>query len=262
MRQSAPPAAPFNPAAVNPVPAPPALALLAAVDAETGELRSALEQATSIEIGRKPAALGQLDGRPVVLFPTGMGKGNAAHALTALLETRAVSGVIGFGIGGAYPASGAEVGEVALATEAVYGDEGAETPGGWIDTEAIGIPLLARAGRTCFNRFPLDAARVSAARAALRAAGIRAHVGPFVTVSRCSGTDELGREMAARWDAVCEGMEGAALAHVAALYDVPFLEIRGISNHVEDRVPARWRIAEAAAAAQRAVRVVAAAWTP
>jgi futalosine hydrolase len=51
------------------------------------------------------------------------------------------------------------------------------------------------------------------------------------------------------------------VAHVCAIYGVASLELRGVSNHVEDRDMGRWRIPEAAAAAQGAVRVVAAAWT-
>jgi futalosine hydrolase len=45
-------------------------------------------------------------------------------------------------------------------------------------------------------------------------------------------------------------MEGAAAAHVCALHDIPFLEVRGISNLVEDRDRSKWRITEAAEAAQ------------
>jgi futalosine hydrolase len=37
---------------------------------------------------------------------------------------------------------------------------------------------------------------------------------------------------------------------VCALHDVPFLEVRGISNLVEDRDREKWRIKEAADAAQ------------
>ena len=85
--------------------------------------------------------------------------------------------------------------------------------------------------------------------------------GPFVTVSCCSGTAALGTAMAERFPgALCEGMEGAALAHVAAIYQVPLLELRAVSNLVEDRDMSRWRIREAAETAQQAVRIVVRAW--
>jgi futalosine hydrolase len=239
---------------------PSPLALLCAVPAEGAELRAALADARDAEVGRKPATEGTLDGVRVLLLPVGMGKTNAAHAATALLETRAVRGAVGFGIAGAYAGAGLAVGDVALASEAVYADEGVETPGGWLSTEGIGIPLLERGGAQRFNHFPLDAARVERARAALEAAGVRVRVGPALTVSTCSGTAARGAELARRFGALTEGMEGAALAHVCALYGVPFLEVRGISNAVEDRDLSTWRIADAAAAAQRAVRVLVAAW--
>ena len=82
------------------------------------------------------------------------------------------------------------------------------------------------------------------------AQGLRS--GPFVTVQESSGTTELGNERARRFAAICENMEGAAGAHVCRLFDVPFLEIRGISNMVEDRRTERWEIPRAAGVAQEA----------
>ncbi|HET6762462.1 MAG TPA: futalosine hydrolase, partial [Longimicrobiaceae bacterium] len=234
--------------------------LLCAVEAECAGLRDALEGAQEVEIGRKAAWEGTLDGAPVILLPGGMGKVNAAQATTALLETRRVHGVLGFGIGGAYPGSALEVGDVALATSAVYGDEGVDAPGGWMSTEGIGIPLLEMDGVRTFNEFVLDTGLVEWARAALESAGVRARTGPFVTISACSGTAARGEEMARRFGALCEGMEGAAAAHVCALYRVPFLEVRAVSNAVEDRDLTRWKIRDASLAAQKAARVLAAAW--
>ena len=237
------------------------LALVCSVPLECERLRAALLHARETRIGRKPAWTGRLDGTGVVLLPSGMGKTNAAHALTALLETHEVRGAVGFGIGGAYAGAGLAVGGVALATAAVYGDEGVQAPDGWMSTEGIGIPLWQQGEARRFNTFALDAARVERARAALAAAGYEVRTGPFVTLSTCSGTDALGREMEARFPgALCEGMEGAALAHVAAIYGVPFLELRAVSNLVEDRDMSRWRIREAAETAQEAVRVVVASW--
>lgn len=235
------------------------LALVCSVALEAAPLRRALEAPRDATVGRKAAVRGRLGGRPVVMLQGGMGKSNAAQALTALLETEPVAGVIGFGVGGAYAGAGVGVGALALATAEVYGDEGVEAPQGWISTEGIGIPLLQRGSDPVYNRFPLDPERVGAAQRLLEGDAPLA-VGPFVTVSACSGTARRGAVLAERFGAVCESMEGAAYAHISALYEVPFLEIRGISNLVEDRDLARWRLADAAAAAARGVERVVQGW--
>jgi len=235
------------------------IALICSVPLECRRLVDGLAHAAEVEIGRKPAWTGVLDGAPVIVFPAGMGKTNAAHGLTALLETRQVRGTVGFGVAGAYDGSGLRVGDVALASRAIYGDEGVEAPGGWMGTEGIGIPLIDRGETRVFNEIALDSTLVRRAADALAAAGVHVRVGPFVTVSACSGTAARGAEIASRFGAMCEGMEGAALAHVAALYDAPFLELRAVSNRVEDRDLSRWRLADAAEAAQRAVRALVAA---
>lgn len=236
------------------------LGLIASVGLETEPLRKRLHDMRPLTVGRKPAWTGTLAGTPVILVAGGMGKTNASQALAALLETHPVRGVIGFGVGGAYPGSGLDVGGVAVATVEIYGDEGVEGPEGWVSTEAIGIPLVETAGGARFNELRLDEERVDAAERALSAAGVGFVSGPFVTVSACSGTLARGEALRARHDAICESMEGAACAHVAALYEVPFLEVRGISNLVEDRDLNRWKLGDAAEAAAGAVERIAAEW--
>jgi futalosine hydrolase len=235
------------------------LALVCSVPLESRQLRESLVSRLEMEVGRKTACFGVLSGAPVIVFAAGMGKVNAAHGLTALLERREVRGVVGFGVAGAYAGSGLEVGDVALASHCIYGDDGVEAPGGWLSTEGIGIPLLEQDGRPVYNQIALEPARVQRAADALEAAGVHARVGPFVTVSACSGTAARGAEVEARFGGIVEGMEGAALAHVAALYGCPFLEVRAVSNLVEDRDLTRWRLQDATTAAQRAVRALVAA---
>jgi futalosine hydrolase len=115
---------------------------------------------------------------------------------------------------------------------------------------AVGIPLVAaRDGRPeRFNYFPLDETLV--ARASRICGSLVTRTGPFLTLSIITGVQALGDELHERFGALCESMEGAAAAHVCALHDVPFLEVRGISNLVEDRDREKWRIKEAADAAQ------------
>ncbi len=232
--------------------------LICAVELEARPLIARIERLESFIVGRRSAYRGLLADREVVVIPGGMGKTNAAQSLTAVLERHRAAGVVGFGVGGAYVGAGPEPGEIALATAQYYGDEGVAAPDGWMSCEGIGIPLLESGGARRFNRFPVDDAGV------LRAMEILpgAMAGPFVTVSTCSGTADRGAELADRFAAICETMEGAAFAHVAALYDIPYLEVRGISNLVEDRDLSRWRLADAAEAAAGAVASVLEVWNP
>jgi futalosine hydrolase len=203
--------------------------------------------ATALEAAR-------LRSLPVPVVITGMGAVNAAHALTRHLLTQPrPSLVIQTGIGGAYVPSGVPVGATVLASEEVYGDVGVITPEGWLSAETIGIPLVppgpARPAR--FNHFPLDARLVECA--ATVCGPSVARPGRFLTLARVTGVRALGDQLYRRFGALCESMEGAAAAHVCTLHDVPFLEVRGISNLIEDRDRASWRVEEAADAAQEVV---------
>jgi futalosine hydrolase len=86
------------------------------------------------------------------------------------------------------------------------------------------------------------------------------HVGNFVTLSTCTGTTARARELEERYNGLCENMEGAAVAQVAALHGVPWLEVRGISNIVEDRDLKKWDVPKAAGEVQLAVRHIVEGW--
>jgi futalosine hydrolase len=214
---------------------------------------------------------------PHRLVLTGIGPVNTAHALTRAVEGARPAAVLQFGVGGAYVPAGLAVGSLAVASEEIYGDLGVLTPRGWRPADLIGIPVVPGAGpgeEPRYNRFPLDAGLVRRALALLQgppgmgAAGAGAgergpgpaevRAGPFLTLSQVTGVRTVGDELYRRSGALCESMEGAAAAHVCALYRLPFLEVRGISNLVEDRDRERWRIAPAERIAQEAVRRLAA----
>jgi futalosine hydrolase len=243
---------------MHPATAP--IALLCSVPLEAAPVLSELEDGEEHLVGRRPAWSGRLRGRQVLLLVCGMGKTNAAQALTALLEHRRCAAVVGFGVAGSYPGSGPPLGGVVLADSAVYADEGVEAPSGWLSPREIGIPLLEVDGERYYDRFAPPPERVAAAAGVLRDAGIAAAVGPVATVSTCSGTRGRAELLAGRHPALCEAMEGAAWAHVARLYRTPWLELRGISNLVEDRDPSRWRLDLGTAAAAAAVLALLEGW--
>ncbi len=233
--------------------APDPLLILTATADEQRHLRDGLRDATEKRIGHRPHFCGVLNGRPVVLVETGIGVVNAAQALTAALEHLEPSLVLQIGIGGAYLSSGLNVGDLALATCENYGDLGVITPAGWRPAEEIGIPILST-DRDHYNAYSLDSTLVAKAERILKQSGEPVARGPFVTVQQCTGRRDIGDALAARFNAICENMEGAAAAHLCTLYAVPFLELRAISNRIEDRNKAAWEIPRAAQRAQTAAR--------
>jgi futalosine hydrolase len=194
---------------------------------------------------------GQCGRHRIVLAETGIGKVNTTSVLTVLLGRNSPDLLINTGCAGAYGGSSLAVGDLAIATAEIYGDEGVLTISGWEPLDCIGIPVLQSSGKSYFNELPISADFVAKAVRFAAVQAISIESGKFVTVSTCSGTSVRGVELAARFDAICENMEGAAAAHVALMYGVAFLEIRGISNIVEDRDLSRWDITRACENVQR-----------
>lgn len=240
------------------------IALLASVEAEADILRQAMEAASTTSIGSTVVTEGTLAGKRVVLCVGGMGKVNAAHAATIMITRFAPAAIFVFGVGGAYPSSGARIGDVALARQEIAGDEGVLTNDGFKDTEFIGIPLLKTTTATIFNTYPAPTPILDQALATLcsRELADRTHVGTFITLSTCTGTAARAKELEKRYSGLCENMEGAAAAQVAELHRVPWLEVRGISNIVEDRDLSKWDIPKASRAAQLAVTQILGSWKP
>ncbi len=238
------------------------IALLCAVPPESALLLEHTAVREKAVFGMKQAVAGRLAGRDIVLCAGGMGKANAAHAATLLVARFNPEALLIFGVGGAYPSSGAGVGDVALASEEIAADEGVLTPEGFKDAEFIGIPLLKTAGQEIFSTYRSSERLLHQARKTLLShPGGAVMSGPFVTLSTCTGTAARSRELEDRYHGLCENMEGAAAVHVATCHDVPWLEVRGISNIVEDRNLRRWNIPKAAEAVQTAVMKILQEWS-
>ncbi len=188
---------------------------------------------------------------PIYLAVSGIGKVNAAVTATLLLERFAPRLLINTGCGGAYRGSGLKVGDLAVAIAEIYGDEGVLTVDGWHSLELIGIPSVERKGNRYSNEFPLSMQVAGKVFQFATSLGLPVKRGKFITVSTCSGTTNRGDELSSRFGGICENMEGAAVAHVALLYDTPLLEVRGISNMVEDRDISKWDIPRSVEMAQR-----------
>lgn len=234
----------------------PMIALLAAIPEETPLVREALQQSTQKTINGITVTTGKLAGTDVCLAHSGIGKAAAAAAAVALLCGQDVAALWLFGCGGAYPDSTLVIGDLALAKAEIFGDEGVCSERGFRDFSEMNLPMR-QADKKFFNTWPVDQELFSWAQPRLeehaKAAGKAFCSGPFVTVSCCTGTTREAKSIAARTSGICENMEGAAVALACQQMKIPMLEIRGISNLVEDRDMSRWDLAAGMAAAQEAV---------
>ncbi len=220
------------------------IALIAAVPLETELLRRELAPCEVRRCGGQALYHGTLAGQGVALQHSGVGKANAAATTALLLDSLRPEAVLCFGCAGAYLESGLKVGDLVLASEEVYGDEGAADPGrlprhaeAWLPA---GRSAAASAGSTAFRSTPnllAHGQRLIVAGLASAAARGRRPPGHGVDLFGKRGG---GRQLARRTGGLGENMEGAAVAQLCARFGVPFFEVRGISNLVEDRDLSRW----------------------
>ena len=220
------------------------LAILSSMPFESDLVLSCMEGVRRKTLAGKTVCRGNLSGHEVLLMNTGIGKVNAAHSATCILEAYRVRKIMNIGVGGAYPEAGLEVGDVALAVKEILGDEGVIGPQGWGSYREIGIPLVQAGRKKYFNEFPMSVPGRK---------DMKMKTGSFVTVSAATGTRARARELEERFGAVCENMEGAAIAQVCAIYKVPMIEIRGISNIAGVRDKSKWDLKLASQNCQKAV---------
>ena len=159
----------------------------------------------------------------VTVLVGGVGSAQAAAATSrALALDPGYEAVLSVGIGGAFPGK-AELGQLLLARRVVAADLGADSPAGFLSVDELG-----------FGSSTLDGGRVP---------GVEAVVGTILTVNTATGTDERAAELTVRHpQAVGEGMEGYGVAAAAALADLPFAEVRAVSNLVGKRDRDAWRL--------------------
>ncbi|MFH2122939.1 MAG: futalosine hydrolase [Pseudomonadota bacterium] len=161
--------------------------------------------------------------------------------------------VLNFGVAGAYlPASSSKGGnasllDLCLAEQECLGDFGIC----YADhLEALDEKFGAG------TVFPLDQSLLHRAGEILDGHQISYRCGNFVTVSAVSATRERGTMLAGRFEGLCENMEGAAVARVCADFSLPLLEVRSISNLVEDRDLRHWKMTEACSTAAGAAALL------
>ena len=215
-------------------------AILSALPEEQAGLLAQLEGARRHTVASRDFWLGRLQGRPVVLALSRIGKVSASLTASVLIGQLGVSRIVFTGVAGGL-APGVRVGDVVVAQDFIQHD---------LDASPLfpryEVPLYGRA------RFACEPALTSllsmAARRALgpdstAAMGLPAdakvHSGLIASGDCFVSSAEASRALqsalrSAGHEALAVEMEGAAVAQVCADYDIPFAAMRTISDRADD----------------------------
>ena len=166
---------------------------------------------------------GTLNGKPVVLCKSGVGKVNAAVCTQILIDRFGADAVIFTGVAGALDPS-LDIGDVVVSTECVQHD---------MDASPLGFPR----GTIPFadtSVFPADPELVRLAYEASKALpGGRVLKGRVLSGDQFVADRETVRRLHEELQGVCVEMEGAAVAQVCAMNGVPYVVIRSMSDKAD-----------------------------
>jgi adenosylhomocysteine nucleosidase len=169
---------------------------------------------------------GTLEGKPVVVVRSGIGKVNAAICTQILADVFKVDAVINTGIAGSLR-NEIDIADVVLSTDAQQHD---------MDATGFGynFGIIPRMDTSVFaaDAYLLDTAERVCKR---DIAGIKAHKGRVLSGDQFISDQGKKEWLANTFGGFCTEMEGAAIAHAAYLNGIPFLIVRAISDKADQR---------------------------
>jgi len=197
------------------------LGIMGAMDSETSALRAAIEDVVEETVLGCTLASGLLDGQPVVLATSGVGKVNAALT-TAAMATAGIDELVFTGVAGGV-GDGLRQGDVVIATTLIQHDVDVTVFGrmsGYIGERPAGGPA--------------DEALSARLVDACRSLGLEPVRGVIASGDQFIADKARAHDIARRFGAVAVEMEGAAVAQVCTRLGLPFACLRWVSDAADD----------------------------
>lgn len=166
------------------------------------------------------------------ILVSGIGMMQTAFHLTDAINSYRPHFCLQVGVAGAFDKT-IELGKLVIVREELLGDTGAEDHEQFIDMFDLGLvkksekPFSNKKLVNNFQDFPIKLSL------------------PFVTgitVNTVSGCTKTIAARAAHFDADIESMEGAAFHYICLKKNIPFLQVRALSNYVEPRNKDQWQM--------------------
>lgn len=166
---------------------------------------------------------GQWEGKEVVLCKCGVGKVNASVCTQILIDTFQVGAIIFTGVAGALHPD-LEIGDIVVGTDCQHHD---------MDVTALGFPRGV-IPFTDMSVFHADERLVHAAvQASEQVAEGKTMTGRILSGDQFIASRDTVRELYETMGGMCTEMEGAAVAQVCAMNEVPFVVIRSMSDKAD-----------------------------
>ena len=198
--------------------------IIGAMENEVQSLKSDMQITQTSTIAGMNFCRGTLEGQQVVVVQCGIGKVNAGICSQILISVFGAGRIINTGVAGSLDAR-IDIGDIVVSTDAVQHDYDV-SPIGFQEGE---IPY------TGLYAFPADASMRKMAVLAARKTeeDMQVFEGRVCSGDQFIASGEQKTSILSRFGGLCCEMEGAAIAQVCYLNQVPFVIIRAISDKAD-----------------------------
>lgn len=216
------------------------MGVLCALPEELRLFRTEVADAHVATHGGVEVVIGSLDGIPVVMAETGIGKVNAAATATLLCDRYGCDRLLLSGVAGALDPYLA-IGDVVVGTRVMQHDYGRLTDDGFTPYRPGDVPFPGTTDRVGWPLGEELTARVRDALGDEPLPGVRArdggarhvptiHFGTILTGDAFVAGDRVRRDLLERYGALVVEMEGGAVVQVAQRYGARWLIVRAVSD--------------------------------
>ena len=222
------------------------IGIIGAMEPEVETLKAEMAVSQIVKKANMDFYEGTLNGADVVVVRSGIGKVNAALCAQILADIFHVTHIINTGVAGSLnPAL--DIGDILISTDALHHD---------LDATIFGYQL-GEVPQLGIRAFPADERLAELAKAACEKVNsdIHAILGRVVSGDQFISAKEVKERLIREFQGDCTEMEGAAIAHVAYLNNIPFVIIRAISDKADDSAEMDYPSFETAAAGHSAALV-------
>ena len=202
------------------------IGIIGAMHEEIMELKNSMTNINEVQISNLKFYEGKLCSKDIVLVESGIGKVNAAISTTLLISQFKVEKIIFTGVAGAVNPE-IKVTDIVIGTDLVESD---------IDVTAGGNYKLGEIPRMKSSNFKADPYLFNLAESvAIKLFGSdKVHKGRIISRDEFVASSEKVSKLREIFSAECVEMEGAAVAHVCEVMNIPFIVIRSISDKADD----------------------------